>query len=523
MPDVDAGKRHSSTPTLAGCWRAAIVGVLAAVGHCPVQAVDLGGAPWRIVEQDTSGWVAQPPIGAELPTRAQVVQLYNSSYLPGASVALGWTGSIVACDPGTTSGLHRQAVVDRINYFRALAGLPSTGLLSGTPTAQAQAAALMMSANNALSHSPPSGWLCYTAVGAAGAGSSNLALGAYGVDAIDLYMDDPGAGNTAVGHRRWILFPPRSAFGTGDVPWGASNNAANDLYVFGPAVARPPTPNGVTWPPGGYVPYQNLPSGSNRWSFSYPGANFANATISVTGPSGSLPVAIEPIEVGYGDNTIAFRPSGVSYAKPAADTAYTVTVGGMTGTAVPATVQYTVTIIDPNPAAPPVLGSVVSRKVHGGAGTFDLGLSGIATNPTTESRQGPTHTLVFVFDKVVMGGIAQVVEGIATAGTPTFNGNQLTVPLSGVNNQQYVTVAVSNVSSTDGGSGGSGMIRVGLLVGDVNHNRVVTLSDLGQVNAQIAQPVTASNYLADVNASGTLSLADKGIVNAQLTKALPAP
>ena len=51
----------------------------------------------------------------------------------------------------------------------------------------------------------------------------------------------------------------------------------------------------------------------------------------------------------------------------------------------------------------------------------------------------------------------------------------------------------------------------------------MTLSDLGQVNAQIAQFVTGANYLKDVNASGTLSLADKGITNTQLTRALPAP
>jgi len=50
----------------------------------------------------------------------------------------------------------------------------------------------------------------------------------------------------------------------------------------------------------------------------------------------------------------------------------------------------------------------------------------------------------------------------------------------------------------------------------------VTLSDLGQVNAQVAQFVTGANFLKDVNASGTLSLADKGITNAQVTKALPA-
>ena len=73
------------------------------------------------------------------------------------------------------------------------------------------------------------------------------------------------------------------------------------------------------------------------------------------------------------------------------------------------------------------------------------------------------------------------------------------------------------------GTGGGGSVRLGFLLGDVSQNRVVTVSDLAQVNAQVAQPVTTSNYLKDVNASGTLTVGDKGITNTQLTKALPAP
>jgi hypothetical protein len=64
---------------------------------------------------------------------------------------------------------------------------------------------------------------------------------------------------------------------------------------------------------------------------------------------------------------------------------------------------------------------------------------------------------------------------------------------------------------------------VGFLVGDVNQTRVVSVADLGFVNAQLAQPTSATNYLKDVNASGSITIADKGITNANLTKALGAP
>jgi len=176
-------------------------------------------------------------------------------------------------------------------------------------------------------------------------------------------------------------------------------------------------------------------------------------------------------------------------------------------------------------AAPlaPSMAVGMSHKVHGGSGPFDLVTNTVSTNPTTEPRTGPNQNMVFTFDKPVIAGVATVTEGTAVAGTPIFNANTMTVPLTGVTNQQYVTVSVSNVASADGGAGGSAVMRVGYLVGDVNQNRVVSIADLGVVNAQLAQVVTSANFLKDVNASGTITVADKGITNANLTKALPAP
>jgi uncharacterized protein YkwD len=308
----------------------------------------LGDAPVRHEPQDARDWTLRPKAAL---TRDGVASLYNATYLPGFAVPLAWTGSIAGCDPGTTSAMHQEAVIARVNYFRALADLPPVTLLPGMPTAQMQAAALMMSANNALSHGPPASWICHSPGGAAGAAAANLALGAAGVDAVDLYMDDSGAGNSAAGHRRWILYPPRTAMATGDVAGGSSSaRPSNALYVFGPQGARPATPNGVAWPPAGFVPYQNLPAGSNRWSLSYPGADFTNATVTMSGPSGAIAVTREPIASGYGDNTIVFRPSNFDYGKPAADATYLVTVNGIAGASAPSSLQYPVTVFDPSTA-----------------------------------------------------------------------------------------------------------------------------------------------------------------------------
>jgi len=195
---------------------------------------------------------------------------------------------------------------------------------------------------------------------------------------------------------------------------------------------------------------------------------------------------------------------------------YNVTAS-VVGVATPATFSLT------NTAGSAAFVSALSRKVHGGAGTFDLPLSLVATNPTTEPRIGPAQMIVFTFDKTITGATATVTEGTATAAAPTFSGADVVVALTGVNNQQYVTISLTNVASTDGGTGGSASVRVGFLVGDVNQNRVVTVADLGLVNAQLAQPVTAANYLKDVNANGTLTVSDKSITNTNLSKALPAP
>ena len=334
-----------------------VVGVVLAFGLAPTAAaqssadVELGLAPSRDESQDIGNWVYRA-IPKAAKSRAEVAQLYNTQFVPGNAVVLNWTGSLAGCVVGTTNADHQQAVIARINYFRALADLPAVVLEDATPTAQVQATALMMTANNTLSHTPPMTFTCYSADGAAGAASSNLAIGANGVNAINNYIDDFGAGNEATGHRRWVLFPPRTAMATGDTTGTPANRAANSLHVFGPSGSRPATPNGVAWPPAGFIPYQNLPSKSNRWSLSFPSADFSNASVAMSGPGGAIPVTKEPLANGFGDNTIVFLPTGISYAQPAADTTYTITISNIGGAGVPPNIQYMVTVIDPASAPP---------------------------------------------------------------------------------------------------------------------------------------------------------------------------
>jgi serine protease len=167
--------------------------------------------------------------------------------------------------------------------------------------------------------------------------------------------------------------------------------------------------------------------------------------------------------------------------------------------------------------------TAVSRKTHGIAGDFDLPLSLTPLNPTTEPRRGPTATIVMTFDSPISSATATVASGTAAIASTSYSGNSVIIALTGVSDAQYVTIGLSSVSSTTGGTGGAGSVRTGFLAGDVTRNRVVTVADLGTVNAQLSQPVTTANYFDDVNASGTITSSDTGLVNSWLTHSLPPP
>src|SRR6185295_9203296 len=104
--------------------------------------------------------------------RNAVVQLFRTVYLPTVGVAAAWTGNVSTCTGGTTSAAYKDATFARVNYYRAMAGLPGTVTSNNSLEPANQAAALMMSANGAANHNPPTGWLCYTSAGATAAARS---------------------------------------------------------------------------------------------------------------------------------------------------------------------------------------------------------------------------------------------------------------------------------------------------------------------------------------------------------------
>jgi hypothetical protein len=157
---------------------------------------------------------------------------------------------------------------------------------------------------------------------------------------------------------------------------------------------------------------------------------------------------------------------------------------------------------------PPMLTRIVMRKSHGAAGTFDLPLNTWPGDPTTEARasdSGGSHVVVFTFDKPVASATPLVTSN-AFVGAPSFSGNEIAVPVAPVSDGAYVSAAVRDVASLDGGINGFGSVRIGFLAGDATASRTVTLSDMLAANASLTQPVTTATYLRDVNRDGRLSL-----------------
>lgn len=299
---------------------------------------------------------AEPALEIDPSDREAVRLFFNRMYLH-PEVPMAWTGNYETGDAGSVSLQHHAATIQRINWYRAMAGLPAATVFSPENSVGAQQAAFMMSVNAQLSHFPPATWKYYSAAGAQAAGQSNLALGVTGPQAIDGYINDPGDNNGPVGHRRWIFHPNSRSFGIGDVPPAKLNGTdlwgANALHVFDVGTGQPRVARDgfVAWPTRGYVPYKVVYA---RWSLSHTNADFSKAEVAVSRDGIALGVVLEPIVNGYAENTIVWKLPDMpmskysgTHAAPVQDTRYRVSVSNVLINGQVRRFDYDVIVFDP--------------------------------------------------------------------------------------------------------------------------------------------------------------------------------
>lgn len=262
-------------------------------------ALFIGGSAWGVSIDPENRW--------------QVRDFYKAVFLATELTDSQWTGNYDTGDSGRVSEEWLEATLARVNYFRSMAGVPGKVTFDGEMSSASQQAALMLSVRGQLSHNPDETWPWYTETGAEAARRGNLSLGSTGPQAIDGYMSDYGFRNSHVGHRRWILFPQTDVMGSGDVPGDVVKgyHSSNVLWVLPERIEeRPVTRDAfVAWPPRGFVPANLVYS---RWSFSYPGADFSEADVSMTRDGSPLTLTLEPLsEERIGDPTLVWVPFGM--------------------------------------------------------------------------------------------------------------------------------------------------------------------------------------------------------------------
>ena len=239
----------------------------------------------------------------DLTARNNAQKLYEDYYVASETEASdsAWSGDTSSCNAGEVPQTTMDKIIMRITYFRKAVGLHNTIAENESKSQKAQQAALMMLANGSLDHFPPEHWNCYSMAGSDGAQNSLLTQ-SRNAEAVDSYIQDAGAANGPVGHRRWLLWPRLQEIGVGNT------NGTNALWVLGDEGPIPAdAPDFISWPPEGYCPKKLA---YPRWSFSIKDADFTASTITMKDQNNrDVTLTVEALNNQFGDRTIVWVPS----------------------------------------------------------------------------------------------------------------------------------------------------------------------------------------------------------------------
>jgi hypothetical protein len=186
--------------------------------------------------------------------------------------------------------------------------------------------------------------------------------------------------------------------------------------------------------------------------------------------------------------------------------------------------------------------SVDSWKTHGEA-AFPINLPLRSAIVGIECRSGGTsgnYQVILNFAQPVTftgaaltSGTGSVVDSTVTAPSKARtlkknrqakvaninSGTQVTMNLTGVLNEQVITLVLFNVS--DGVNTGDVGVRMGVLLGDIDASAVVNSGDVFSTRQNTFQPLTTLNFRNDIDVSGRIDSGDVFGARQQTSTALP--
>ncbi len=143
-----------------------------------------------------------------------------------------------------------------------------------------------------------------------------------------------------------------------------------------------------------------------------------------------------------------------------------------------------------------------------------------------EDRSGKPNKK-FTITMTFGNDVASVGSASSTCGSVSgisIDGNTVTLRLVNVAhgcNGSDITITANDIVDTDGNSLSSASVDMGLLLGDVNGDRVVDRNDVNLVQQFTHQKINSHNFRADVSNDGFINRSDKDLVRQQLGTSLP--
>ncbi len=298
-----------------------------------------------------------------------------------------WMGDAKECKLGEfrDEAMTMSDTLRALNTYRWLSGAAPNVVEDSVHHQDAQACAVVMAANQDLSHFPPATFKCMKQLGPEAqraARTSNLALDGWmsiqttlsPVKLIDNLFADGGDNNAIVGHRRWFLdsqltktsigfaankthlpqynidsYVATGCFSVFEVD---ENGYSTQPFVI-PSNARA----WMAYPNPGFAPLElamnHYPERMRRWSFHSDTLNLDGAHVRVERAGDGVELALEQYkaEDGYGPSTLVFIPKGweAKAAEP-----YKVLVTLHDGTVINYQVEFTTCGVTPADPSMPV-------------------------------------------------------------------------------------------------------------------------------------------------------------------------